>query len=63
MELPRYESFFAFTPQGLPDDATVLKAVQKIIQDLHALRKAPVAVIDTSGPRSCSSAASGVFPP
>ncbi len=27
MELPRYESFFSFTPGGLPDDAAVLKVV------------------------------------
>jgi hypothetical protein len=29
MELPRYESFIAFTPDGLPDDTTVLKSVDK----------------------------------
>ena len=60
MELPRYESFFAFTPEGLPDDATVLRAVQKIIQDLHALRKAPV-VDPYIGPAILSGRASGVF--
>ena len=27
MELPRYESYFSFTPEGLPDDSTVLKAI------------------------------------
>jgi TldD protein len=42
MELPRYESFFAFTAEGLPDDATVLKAVNGMIVDLQALRKAPI---------------------
>jgi predicted Zn-dependent protease len=60
MELPRYESFFAFTPEGLPDDATVLSAVEKIIQDLHALRKAPV-VDPYIGPAILSGRASGVF--
>src|SRR5260370_41199179 len=43
MDLPRYESFFAFTPEGLPDDATVLKAVDKMIRDLRAFCTAPVA--------------------
>ena len=60
MELPRYESFFAFTPQGLPDDATVLKAVGKMIQDLQALRTAPV-VEPYTGPAILSGRASGVF--
>ena len=27
MELPRYETYFAYSPEGLPDDAAVLKAV------------------------------------
>ena len=60
MELPRYESFFAFTPEGLPDDATVLKAVDKMIRDLRALRTAPVAEPYT-GPAILSGRASGVF--
>jgi hypothetical protein len=34
MELPRYESFAALTPEGLPSDAAVLKAVDKMIADL-----------------------------
>ena len=33
MELPRYESYFAYSPEGLPDDATVIKAVNKMIAD------------------------------
>lgn len=37
MLLPRYESFFSFTPSGLPDDAGVLKAVDRMIADLKAL--------------------------
>jgi TldD protein len=60
MELPRYESFFAFTPEGLPDDATILKAVERMIQDLIALRKAPV-VDPYIGPAILSGRASGVF--
>jgi predicted Zn-dependent protease len=60
MELPRYESFIAFTPDGLPDDATVLKSVDKIIADLQALKKAPVADPYT-GPAILSGRSSGVF--
>lgn len=60
MELPRYESFSAFTLQGLPDDATVLKAVDKMIADLHALRTAPV-VDPYTGPAILSGRAAAVF--
>jgi TldD protein len=60
MELPRYESFIAFSPDGLPDDAIVLKSVAKIIADLQALKKAPVADPYT-GPAILSGRSSGVF--
>ena len=60
MELPRYESFFAFTPDGLPDDETVLKVVAKMITDLQALRLAPI-VDPYTGPAILSGRASGVF--
>jgi predicted Zn-dependent protease len=60
MELPRYESFFSFTPEGLPDDATVLKAVDKMIADLKALKMAPL-VDPYTGPAILSSRATGVF--
>lgn len=60
MELPRYESFVAFKPEDLPDDATVLKAVDKMIDDLHALKNAPI-VDPYTGPALLSGRASGVF--
>lgn len=60
MVLPRYESFTASTPEGLPDDATVLKTVGRMIADLEALRKAPV-VDPYAGPAILSGRASGVF--
>ncbi len=60
MELPLYESYFAFAEKDLPDDATVLKAVDKMIHDLEALRVAPVAEAYT-GPAILSGRASGVF--
>jgi TldD protein len=60
MELPRFESYFSFTPAGLPDDAMVLKAVDKMIVDLEALRKAPV-VDPFTGPAILSGRATAVF--
>ncbi len=60
MELPRYESYFAFTPQGLPDDSVVLQDVEGMIRDLQALRGAPI-VDPYTGPAILSGRASGVF--
>lgn len=60
MELPRYESFTAFTPDGLPGDAEVLARVRGMIEDLEALRKAPI-VDPYTGPAILSGRASGVF--
>jgi TldD protein len=60
MELPRYETFFATTPAGLPSDDVVLKAVDVMIKDLHALRTAPV-VDPYSGPAILSGQAAAVF--
>ena len=60
MELPRYESYFGFTEADLPDDATVLKDVDKTIHELEALRVAPLADPYT-GPAILSGRASGVF--
>lgn len=60
MELPRYESFVAFKPEDLPDDATILKAVDKMIADLQALKKTPI-VEPYTGPAILSGRASGVF--
>ena len=61
MELPRYESFFSFTAEGLPDDSEVLETVQEMIADLKALREAPwwIPIPDRpsspAGPAGCSS--------
>ena len=60
MELPRFESWFAFAPDGLPADAQVLKAADRIIVDLRALKKAPV-VDPYTGPAILSGRASAVF--
>lgn len=60
MELPRFESFFAFDPSGLPGDDAVLEAVRQMVSDLGALRTAPVAD-PYAGPAILSGRASGVF--
>lgn len=60
MELPRYESFFAATAEGLPDDQTVLQAVDRMIADLQALRRAPT-IEPYTGPAILSGRASAVF--
>jgi TldD protein len=60
MILPRYESFVASTPERLPDDTAIAKAVQKMIADLHALKKAPVITAATA-PAILTGRASGVF--
>ena len=60
MELPRYESFFSFTAEGLPDDSRVLETVGEMIADLKALREAPL-VDPYTGPAILSGRASGVF--
>ena len=60
MELPRYESFFSFDLQGLPDDSEVMEKVHAMIRDLEALRVAPIADPYT-GPAILAGRASGVF--
>jgi predicted Zn-dependent protease len=60
MELPRYESFLGFSEKDFPDDAQIMKLVDKMIGDLEALRVAPVADPYT-GPAILSGRASGVF--
>ena len=60
MTLPRYESFFSFTPGNLPDDDTVSTAAATMVADLAALREAPV-VDPYAGPAILSGRASGVF--
>ncbi|MGE5802986.1 MAG: metallopeptidase TldD-related protein [Gemmatimonadota bacterium] len=60
MQLPRYESFFAATPEGMPNDQTVLQAVARMITDLQALRRAPI-VDAYTGPAILSGRASAVF--
>ena len=60
MELPLHQTYMSFKPDGLPDEATVLKDVDHMIDTLLALVKAPVADPYT-GPAILSGRASAVF--
>ncbi|NJM53231.1 MAG: hypothetical protein HC846_07455 [Blastocatellia bacterium] len=60
MDLFRFESFDALTPEGLPDDAKLEQAIEKVAKDVIALRKAPV-IDPYDGPAILSGRASGVF--
>jgi hypothetical protein len=60
MELWQYHSFDAHSPERLPSSETVNKAVDQIIEELLALRKAPI-VEPFTGPAILMNRASGVF--
>jgi len=60
MELWQYKAFDAHSPDGLPDDAAVNAAVEQVISELMALRKAPI-VEPYTGPAILMNRASGVF--
>lgn len=60
MELWQYAAFDSHTPEGLPHDAEIAAGVDKVIQDLLALRNAPI-VDPYSGPAILMNRASGVF--
>jgi predicted Zn-dependent protease len=60
MSLPLYESYFAFTPEGLPDFEKIAADIDKMIDKLMKLREAPMMSTFT-GPAMLSGEASGVF--
>lgn len=60
MELPLIQTYFAFQPDGLPSDETILKDANTLVNELIALKKAPVAEPYT-GPALLSGRAAGVF--
>ena len=60
MDLPLYKTYFALTPDGLPDDETVEHDVGEMIATLLALREAPL-VEPYTGPAILTGRASGVF--
>jgi TldD protein len=60
MELPLHQTYMSFRPDGLPDEASVLKDVDQMVRTLVALNKAPIAEPYT-GPAVLSGRASAVF--
>jgi predicted Zn-dependent protease len=60
MELPLYASYFARSPEGLPDEKQLLAEVRDMMALLGRLRRAPI-VDPFSGPAVLSGRAAGVF--
>lgn len=60
MQLPLMQDFFAFNPDSLPSQDTMIAAAKDLLNRVEALRKAPVANPYT-GPAILSGPASGVF--
>lgn len=60
MELRRYVSYEALSPEGFPDDAKVMTDVRAMIEELDALRNAPI-VEPYTGPAILGARAAGVF--
>lgn len=60
MELPLYKSYFAFKPEDLPSDDTILSDVKEMIATLTSMRNAPI-VDPYAGPAILSGGAAGVF--
>lgn len=60
MEMPLYESYFAFKPEALPSDKLMTRDVNLLVNNLIALKTAPVAE-PYSGPALLSGKAAGVF--
>jgi len=60
MELPLHQSYFAHTPQGLPNNNIMMRDAQEIAQIVVAMKTAPV-VDPYAGPAILSNDAAGVF--
>jgi TldD protein len=60
MELPLYTSYFATSPDGLPDERQLAAEARAMVDLLARLRKAPL-VDPFSGPAILSGRAAGVF--
>lgn len=60
MQLPLHQTWMSFRPDGLPDDATVAREVERMVRTLLALVEAPVAEPYT-GPAILSGRAAAVF--
>lgn len=60
MSLPLYKSYFAFTPEELPDYKTMENDLLELVSTLKTMRTAPM-MTTYSGPAMLSGDASGVF--
>ncbi len=60
MELRRYVSYEALSPEGFPDDDKVMTDVRAMIEELDELRNAPI-VEPYTGPAILGARAAGVF--
>ena len=60
MELPLYTSYFATSPDDLPDESRLIAEARAMVDLLGRLRKAPI-VEPFSGPAILSGRAAGVF--
>ena len=60
MELPLFQSYFAHSPQDLPDDNRMIKDAQEVAEIVVAMKTAPV-VDPYTGPAILSNDAAGVF--
>ena len=60
MELPLYTSYFATSPDGLPDESKLIAEARAMVDLLARLRRAPI-VQPFSGPAILSGRAAGVF--
>ncbi len=60
MTLPLYKSYFAFSPEGLPNENEIIKDIENMVKLLSDLRTAPLAETFT-GPAILSGEAAGVF--
>jgi TldD protein len=61
MSLPLYETYFAFSPDELPNESTLANKINEIIALLEAQREAPLFTDTYSGPAILSGEASGVL--
>lgn len=60
MRIDRYDTFDAATVEGLPADSVVVKSINRLIKELEALLKAPLAQ-PYSGPAILVNRATGVY--
>ena len=60
MELPLHQSYFAHTPDGLPDNSVMMRDVQEVARIVVAMKDAPV-VDPYAGPAMLTNEAAGVF--